>query len=116
VHSGTVTHNTSSSDLAYNGIATNSVSATITDNDVSATAPPTIQESTASTLLNLPTAGPGYVSGVINDPTDPASTLGIDFTIGDTDTRVGSLTVTASSNTTSVVANANLSLTVGGQP
>jgi hypothetical protein len=114
VHSGTVTHNPSSSDLAYNGIATNSVSATITDNDISATAPPTIQESTASTLLNLPTAGPGYVSGVINDPTDPASTLGIDFTIGDTDTPVGSLTVTASSNTTSVVANANLSLTGSG--
>ena len=57
---------------------------------------------------------PYGISGVINDPTDPAQTLGIDFIINDAETAVGSLTVTASSSNTSVVPNANISLTGGG--
>jgi len=83
---------------------------------------PTVQVNTTATtnfldggtlnLLNI--SGSGAVSGVINDPTDSAKNLGIDFTIADTDTPIGNLTVTAISNNQSVVSNANLSLTGTG--
>jgi len=62
----------------------------------------------------LPTSGAGAVSGVINDPTDPAKTLGIDFTLADPDTPVANLTVTATSSNASVVPNGNLTLTGTG--
>ncbi|WP_262924012.1 ExeM/NucH family extracellular endonuclease, partial [Spirosoma liriopis] len=104
-HTAQILHSTSSTDPAYNGIATNPVSVTITDNDNPTTAVPTIRVAASTTpYLNLPAAGPGYVSGVINDPTDPAATLGVDFTLADTDTPVANLTVTASSNNPSVVS------------
>lgn len=54
---------------------------------------------------------PYGLSGVINDITDPASTLGIDFSIGDDVTPVASLTVTVLSSNQTVVPNANLNLT-----
>ncbi len=57
---------------------------------------------------------PTGISGVISDPTDPASTSGINFTINDVETPVGSLTVTATSSNTSIVPNANISLTGSG--
>jgi predicted extracellular nuclease len=66
------------------------------------------------TLNLLPISGSGAVSGVISDPTDPASTLGIDFTIADSDTPIGNLTVTAASSNQSVVSNANLILSGTG--
>ncbi|MGE3843954.1 MAG: hypothetical protein AB7I50_20460 [Vicinamibacterales bacterium] len=75
---------------------------------------PTIQETSATPFFNLPATGPGSVSGVISDPTDPAATIGIDFTIADVNTPVGSLTVTASSDDPAVVPNANLNLTGAG--
>lgn len=76
---------------------------------------PTIEEAATTTVhLDLSTAGPGIVSGVISDPTDPAATLGIDFVIGDTDTDVANLTVTAASNNQAVVPDANLNLTGSG--
>ncbi|MFH7027522.1 MAG: cadherin repeat domain-containing protein [Heteroscytonema crispum UTEX LB 1556] len=85
---------------------------TININDVNEVnnATPTIQEATATTFLNLAATGSGTVSGVINDPTDPAKTLGIDFAIADADTLVDNLTVTVTSSNQSVVANANLTL------
>jgi len=87
---------------------------TITDNDF-ATATPTIQEAASTTpFLNLPATGSGAVSGVINDPTDPANTLGIDFAIADADTDVNSLTVTVSSSNSSVVSTSNLNLSGSG--
>lgn len=79
---------------------------------VSAT--PTITENTASPQVNLPANDPGFLSGVSGDPTDPGQALGIDFTIADTDTPVGSLTVTATSSNPTVVPNANLNLTGAG--
>ncbi|QJD78872.1 putative Ig domain-containing protein [Spirosoma rhododendri] len=107
----TITQNVTSSDAAYNGIAVNPVSVTITDNDSPVTAAPTIQVANTTTkYVNLPTSGPGYVSGVINDPTDPAKTLGIDFTLADTDSDVNTLTTTATSNN----GNATVSLTGSG--
>ena len=51
------------------------------------------------------------ISGVINDPTDPATNLGIDFTINDDVTPVANLTVTTSSSNTAVVPNANIIMT-----
>ncbi|GAB3747218.1 hypothetical protein GCM10028817_04300 [Spirosoma pomorum] len=105
IHTAQVTHSTNSTDQAYNGIATNPVSVTITDNDNPATVAPTIQVATSTTsYLSLSATGAGYVSGVINDPTDPAATLGINFTLADSDSPISSLTVTASSSNSAVVS------------
>ncbi|MBD2359688.1 ExeM/NucH family extracellular endonuclease [Anabaena minutissima FACHB-250] len=62
----------------------------------------------------LPKIGAGAISGVINDPTDPAKTLGIDFTLSDPNTAIGDLTVTVTSSNQTVVPNANLTLTGTG--
>lgn len=77
-------------------------------------AAPTISESTVSPFINLSPAGPGTLSGVIGDTTDPAAMTGVDFTIDDTDTPVGSLVVTAASSNQAVVPDANLNLTGSG--
>ncbi len=67
---------------------------------------------------NLPVplaiTGAGAISGVINDPTDPAKTLGIDFTLSDSDTALGDLTVTVTSSNQAVVPDANLTLSGSG--
>lgn len=89
------------------------ITVNVTDND-GVTAPPTIEEATATPFLDLATTGSGTASGVINDPTDPVRTLGIDFTIADSDTATDSLVVTVSSSNQAVVANANLNLTGTG--
>ena len=75
---------------------------------------PTITENTVTPFLNLPATVAGAVSGVVGDSTDPARTLGIDFTIADADTPISSLTVTATSSNTTVVPNANLNLMSAG--
>ena len=54
------------------------------------------------------------ISGVINDPDDPASYLGIDFVIGDSILSLGNLLVRASSTNTNVVPNANLIVSGSG--
>ncbi|HTI92476.1 MAG TPA: DUF3616 domain-containing protein [Puia sp.] len=54
------------------------------------------------------------VSGVTNDPTDPASTLGVAITIGDDATPVDDLTFTVTSSNLTVVPAANLILTGTG--
>ncbi len=54
---------------------------------------------------------PYGVSGVINDLTDPADSLGIDFVIGDPNVPVANLTVSVTSSNTAVVPLANLVLT-----
>jgi hypothetical protein len=59
-------------------------------------------------------SSPYTISGVIDDPTDPAATLGIDFTINDSETAVDHLTVTVKSGNASVVPIANLTLTGTG--
>ena len=95
-------------------LANATATVTINDNDI-ATATPTIQEAASTTpFLNLPAAGSGAASGVINDPTDPARTLGINFVIADSDTDVNSLTVTVSSSNSSVVSSSNLNLSGSG--
>jgi hypothetical protein len=77
---------------------------------------PTIVFNTSTTNyldggVSIAPSSPFGLSGVISDPTDPAATFGINFTIGDAETAVGSLTVTATSNNTAVVPAVNLSLT-----
>lgn len=86
----------------------------ITFSTASSGAAPTIQENTATPFINLPATGSGAVSGVISDPTDPARTIGIDFTIADTDTPIANLVVTATSSNATVVSNSNLALTGTG--
>jgi len=77
-------------------------------------ATPTIVENTVNPLINLSANGPGFLSGTNGDLTDPAQFSGIDFTIADTDTPIGNLTVTATSSNQSVVPDANLNLTGSG--
>ncbi|MEH2194561.1 MAG: putative Ig domain-containing protein [Nostoc sp.] len=93
---------------------------TITDNDVVVGQAPTIQLDTASTtdLLDangaLSATGTGAISGVIGNVNDPAKTLGVNFTIADSDTPVGNLTVTVTSSNAAVVPNGNLTLSGTG--
>jgi predicted extracellular nuclease len=78
-------------------------------------ATPSISVSNSSTaFLGLPATASGFASGVLSDPSDPASTLGIDFVLADSDTPVGSLLVSAVSSNGTVVPNANLVLSGSG--
>lgn len=72
--------------------------------------PPSISVSSLSTIyLDLSNKS---ASGVINDLSDPLATIGITFTI--TDESPGTVTLTCSSNKTSVVPNDASYLTVSG--
>ena len=95
---------------------------TIADNDAVNTAPTILADNETvidpekiTAFLSLPNSSPtgspaAFVSGVINDPTDPAKTIGIEFNISDAETSAASLTVTATSSNTAVVTNANLTI------
>ncbi|GAB4024697.1 hypothetical protein GCM10028773_47960 [Spirosoma koreense] len=100
----TVTQNATSTDAAYNGIAVNPV--TVQLSDPPATQPVSISATSNGPFVSLPINGPAYVGGVIDDPTDPASTAGLNFALS----AIADLTVTASSSNTAVVPNANLVL------
>jgi hypothetical protein len=88
---------------------------------------PTIVINTAATTNfidggSATATSPFAVSGVIADSTDPAQFKGIDFTIGDDQTPVDSLTVTVTSSNPSVAApsltgsgaNRNIKITATG--
>lgn len=62
-----------------------------------------------TTRLSAPSGGPAFLSGVISDPTDPASTQGIDFSL-----TGNNLSLSASSSNQAVVSNANLNLSGAG--
>jgi len=62
--------------------------------------------------LTTPPASPYAVSGTINDPSDPAATFGIAFTMSDSAVGGSNLTVTLSSSNTTVVPNTGLTLTI----
>ena len=78
---------------------------------------PTIALDVASTTnlldggLSASPLSPYAISGVINDPTDPASTLGLFFTVGDPNVDVSTLQVSATSSNLSILPAANLALT-----
>jgi predicted extracellular nuclease len=99
---------------------------TIVDNDVAANTAPMIVADNETTIdpekvtvyLNAPDSSPSstptaFISGVINDPTDPAKSIGIEFNITDAETP-NALTVTATSSNTAVVANGNLTISGTG--
>jgi hypothetical protein len=73
-----------------------------------------IAASTTTAYLDAPANGPAFISGVINDPTDPAATLGIGFTVGDAETPAASLLLTASSSNPAVVPNDASHLVISG--
>ncbi len=81
---------------------------------------PTISIDVASTTnfidggVTIAPPSPFTLSGVIFDPTDPPNTLGVDFTINDTQTAASNLTVTTISSNTYVVSNASVTLTGSG--
>lgn len=82
--------------------------------------PPTIALNAAATTNFLDGAAPANIpspysiSGVISDPTDPGALYGVDFLIGDNDTPLANLSVSATSSNAGVVPNANLVLTGAG--
>ena len=92
----------------------------VTGSTVTVTQPPVINMDVATTTdlldwgVSSSPVSPYSISGVINDPTDPASNSGISFTISDPQVSVNMLTVTATSASTSVAPNANLVLTGNG--
>jgi hypothetical protein len=70
--------------------------------------PPTIADAASTTaFLHVSATSPAYVSGIFNNLTDPARTLGIDFTVGDAQTPAGNLTVSTVSNNPAVIPNGN---------
>lgn len=60
--------------------------------------------------LNITEEGPSIVGADINDPTDPASTIGIPFLLSDANSPLSDLVVTAASDNQAVVDDANLIL------
>ncbi len=72
---------------------------------------PTIEvAATTTSRLSLPASGGGAIGAALSDPTDPAATAGIDFTLSDSDTALGALSVTAVSSDAAVVASGGLLL------
>jgi hypothetical protein len=68
---------------------------------------------TFNTALTSSYINPSYVSGVINDPTDPAKVSGIVVDVKEDGNPIlaANYTLTAASNKTSVVPNANIAIT-----
>ncbi len=86
----------------------------IKDSTAMSVSPIITASSTTTSYLQLNESGMGFVSAALNDTTDPAKTLGIDFNLSDPDTAVGSLVVSATSSNQSVVANSDLVLSGTG--
>ena len=113
-HSGSLSFGVSSADASYGGLAIAPLSVAIADNDLIGP-PPSIAEATAHGWIDLPATGAGgWLSGVIDDPTDPARSLGIDFYLADLDTPLANLQLGVSSSNQAVVSNANLMLSGSG--
>ncbi len=113
-HSGSLSFAVSSADASYAGLAMAPLSVAIADNDLIGP-PPSIAEATAHGWIDLPATGAGgWLSGVLDDPTDPARSLGIDFYLADLDTPLANLQLGVSSSNQAVVSNANLMLSGSG--
>ena len=57
---------------------------------------------------------PYITSSVINDPTDPAKTLGFNFIVNDAQTSATNLTVTAVCSNTTIISNSNITISGSG--
>jgi hypothetical protein len=73
-----------------------------------------VDQAATSPRLDLDTNTGGALSGVVSDPTDPAATTGIGFTIASTTVDVSQLTITVTSSNAAVVADSGLALTGTG--
>jgi hypothetical protein len=61
--------------------------------------------------VSVAPASPFVLSGVINNPTDPASTVGIDFAVTDLETVSSALTMNISSSDTGIVRLSDITVT-----
>src|SRR5262249_34268687 len=73
-----------------------------------------VDQASTSSYLDLAVNGSGAVSGVIDDPSDPAATTGIAFDIASPSVDVAQLTVSVSSSKPAVVAPGGLQLAGSG--
>src|ERR1700757_120148 len=105
-----------SSGIVLGTVATQNIA--IRDND--GNNPPTIVMDVANTTDYIDgeaatsPVSPYTLSGTMTDPTDPASTLGINFIINDQETAAGSLTVTVASSDTTIVPTDSIKVTGTG--
>lgn len=60
----------------------------------------------ANPHVDLPTASPAYVNGTLGDPTDPAATEGLKFTVAASDADAAGLSVNATSSDNTVATAA----------
>lgn len=74
----------------------------------------TVDTIATTSRLDLPAEGAGALSGVIADPTDPASTAGIEFDLADANQSAGSLILSAASSNAGVVPNSSDNLVFSG--
>ncbi len=96
------------------GGATASPGRTASGGVVNSNAPVVTASASSRQLFNIAEGASGIVGGVIGDPTDRASTTGINFTLSDANTAVGSLVVTRTTSNATVVPLANAVLTGSG--
>ena len=101
--------------IAESNEGNNTSTAAVTTN-VSNGAVPVIQFDAAATtdFIEVPLDGPGAISAVIGDATDPARTLGVGFALSDADSAPASLSVMVASSNLMVVPAVNLALTGSG--
>jgi predicted extracellular nuclease len=113
-HSGLLRFSLSSADPAYQGLVVPDRTVTISDNDRPGL-PPTLQLLAPKPWIDLPATGSGgFLGAVINDPSDPARTLGIAIQLADPDTASAGLQLSVQSSNASVVGPSGLQLSGSG--
>jgi len=113
-HGGLLRFSISSADPAYQGLIVAERPVAIGDNDLPG-APPSLLLTPPQPWIDLPSNGSGgFLSGVINDPTDPARTLGIAIQLADPDTANAGLLLSVESSNVSVVGPSGLLLSGSG--
>lgn len=74
----------------------------------------TVDSVALTPYLDVSAVGPGAIGADLNDPSDPAATLGIPFLLKDPDDPIDSLLVVATSDNQAVVPDSGLVLTGSG--
>ena len=95
--------------------SSSSVNFIIKDNDAN-TAPSIAMDSSTTNYIDGSTASttsPFGLSGVVNDPTDPAAILGVNFKVSDLESADSLLVVTATSSNLTVVPSSGLIVSGG---
>ncbi|MGY2893932.1 beta strand repeat-containing protein [Deinococcus sp. UYEF24] len=81
-------------------------SVVVTEADDANTAPKIVPAASTTQRLSLAATSPATVSGVLGDPTDPASVNGLDFTVSDSETAASALSVSVTSSDPSIATAA----------